>query len=186
MFITSALAVAFIVGQQYSIERIPIVNTRASKVVEMMGPLLNENGPKLLEANDKGSFIVVSVKSKEQFDEIARFVKVFDVKPRQVEFKIWLWSQADKLASDITATVANNATFKIIDESVGADLSIKPRINADNTVTFTLKELGQPEWVMRIKSGETIFILEPTGHTTAPQLVRPEGPCRMNITVTIR
>jgi hypothetical protein len=168
-FFVFALAIGSAVADEYK-----VVNARPSRLLAAMAGLDPKKGGLLYEmvgvqgqiipvglkvkADDERSVLIFegNQKDKESFQQT---VKLFDVKPRDIEAKISFYVPLEKYQTSVTTKVRNNSAWKVTDQSANLSLSILPRINEDGTITVTFSVGDGQEgrnMVVRTKNGQTV------------------------------
>jgi hypothetical protein len=142
LFATSAIAAA---------DAVTIKNRRPSYLLAVLDPsakkafwtrveLLDSEHcallPKgvVLQANDEKGEITVSGPA-DGIDKAKAIIAAFDVKPRQVTISAKLSSRLDKYEATTTTQVDTGTEWTFRDGTLGIEVTIKPRINGDGTVT---------------------------------------------------
>lgn len=70
--------------------------------------------------------------------DMEAFIHMFDVKPKSVVLSIRVESKIDKIDYRLELEVQNQVKFDFSEETTGVSVGIKPRINGDGTITFSL------------------------------------------------
>jgi hypothetical protein len=89
-----------------------------------------------ISSDDERSVITVTGSSKDDLDDMARTVSLFDVAPCYVNLKIQMESRLDKTSLTSSVDLANMHTLTLADESAGAFFSIAVRVNGDWTISI--------------------------------------------------
>jgi hypothetical protein len=114
-----------------------------------------------LMARDSEGILVVEG-TKEQIEELKRYIALVDVAPAQVQLDIQVSCPTINFENDTKTTVYNNHAWQMRDERADMDLTIAPRVNDDGTLTIFVKVADLADRVktivMRVKPSETIHL----------------------------
>lgn len=145
-------------------ESIPVTSMRPSRMAKFLEHSFPSSG--VMKADDEAGLLWVRA-GKEKTAELRRYVELVDQKPVRIDVWIDVDSPIDHATASVQTRVANNHSFRFIDESVGADLAVTPRVNDDGSVTFFAETSYQGTTVSlvgRAKKGESFtFRLGPSG-----------------------
>lgn len=132
MLISCAVGLAFLKLQATEIR---VENVRPSRVL----PLLKDALPlgNSVKADDSRSLLLVTAE-QDVVDEVRTYVRLFDVRPVRLEMKVTIKSEIDHAEFETTAKVANNSAWRVADEATDVDLTLRPHVNDDATVTVTV------------------------------------------------
>ena len=123
------------------------------------GKGLIPTGAKLLAKDSLGILVVEG--SDEQVAEITRYIKLFDVKPLQVELAMEVECPTKHYRAKSLTMLSNNRLWKTSDTTLDSEFSVAARVNDDGTVTLFFA-VGQGDHrrdiVLRSKSGDSAYI----------------------------
>ena len=157
MYVATLALVASLFTVQDEV-RIDVLNTRPSKVAERMRPMLPPSVR--VDARDLEGAIVLRGPA-EEIKSLRHLVPLFDVQNRLVRFDYSVSSPIDKLEYSGSILVPNNESHSFSETGTGLQMTLKPRINDDDTITIfvTCVLRGKSsQVVIRISRGESIYL----------------------------
>ena len=164
MIFTYLLAVHLLTAQKAESVEIPILHSRASKVLAKILPLTTTDSDlKVSLSADDPKGVIVAKGSANNIETIKTYLGLFDVERAKVSFKLTVESNEDKQSYEVSARILNNQEWKSSDSDTGISVSLTPRTTDDGTVTMFMasstKDVAVSKVVFRLKHGESVAIL---------------------------
>jgi|GEM_PF-4730839 len=91
----------------------------------------------VLKADDERGLITAEG-SKDQIEKVAFLIKIFDIKPVAIKAQIDLNVPLEKYKSNTETTIQNQSIWKLSDQAAHLNLTFKPRVNSDGTITVNV------------------------------------------------
>jgi type II secretory pathway component GspD/PulD (secretin) len=157
--------------------QVPVTHYRPSKMVALMrgdhgGTSLLGDRLEAVPVDAKG--IIVLSGDKTEVEAAKQFVALTDVERRGASFTITIDSSADRMKYEVRVSLKSNQLWKTSDGDTDTTIAMKPRINADGSVSLSLVtqvRSSEVQTMVRLKAGQTIRVSPNSEEETVGRIV---------------
>jgi type II secretory pathway component GspD/PulD (secretin) len=140
---------------------VPVNHVRASRLAVQLKELTARGTPAYavtITARDEQAKLILEGE-KSAIEEVARFVPLFDVRPRELQITFEIDLPLEKQSFGGRLSTANNHTVTYSQNRIGLSLDVTPRIGDDGSITLFVKarfEGTEVQAVARVRNGEVL------------------------------